>query len=447
MSRITILATFLVAASITVAACQTKSADEGDDPSFIVPQSPLLGAFERKVGLIAYIGADGNVYTVDQSGQNPAQITDDARLREGNFHYYNFPTWSPDGKSLAFYGVQGTSEIDLVSTVYTSDAEGQTLVETYTSDRHVPIYLMWSPDSSQVTFISNIAGGPGLVLNMVPAAGGESQVLDVGAPYYWDWLPDSSGVLVHTGGPASTDAEARLALLTLTEGVVEDTLALRPAAFKSPALSPDGSKVLLAIEADGESKLVITDRLGNIENEIDTVDGPVAFAWSPDGQRVAYIVGQAGQQLAIGKLMFVELGEQLETAETEQDQVLAFFWAPDSKQVAYLTLAQFTPEPDPEAPESATAENMQYYLKLYVSDTAGKAKRLFSFVPPDDFWRMLPYFDQYARSATIWSPDSQNLVVPAYISADASAILVVSASGVTEPRLLQEGAIAFWSAK
>jgi len=451
MSKIKFLSVLLVAVSIGVAGCGLKKAeDEGDDPSFFVPQSPLLSALERKVGLIAYVGSDGNVYTVDQSGKDPTPITDDAKLKEGDFRYYESPTWSPDGKSLAFYSVAGDGQTRLDTAVYTADAEGKNIVEAYVSDRYVPIYLMWSPDSANVTFIANILGGENLVLNMVPAAGGETQVLDVGAPFYWDWLPDSSGVIVHSGGEGAETTEHRLALLTLNDGVVEDTFAIKPALFQSPALSPDGSRLLLSVEGEeGKRTLVMTDRLGNVESEIATLDGSVAFAWSPDGKRVAYVAGDPGEPLTIGKLKVVELGEEPKTVEADQDQVLAFFWSPDGKQIAYFNVARFTPEPDPEAPETEAPADVQFYLKLYVADaSSGKGKRLFSLLPPDDFWRMLQYFDQYSRSATIWSPDSQNLVVPTYLDAqNPPALLVVPASGVTTPRLLQPGLVAFWSAK
>jgi Tol biopolymer transport system component len=446
MSKVKVFAGVLVVVSLALSACSGNSNNSGNEDEqggFSLPQSPLLAMLERKVGLIAYVGTDGNVYTVDQGGSNPVQITTDGKMQEGDFNFYEFPTWSPDGKLLAFYGLKGTSQLDLTSTLYTVDAEGKNLVEAYSSDTHVPIYLSWSPDSSKVTFISSITGGNGLVFNMVPAAGGETTVLDVGSPYYWDWLPDSSGVVVHTGGPQSLNPEARLALLTLTDGVVEDTLNLSPALFQAPALSPDGSKLLVAIEENDSNKLVVTDRLGQVEREVaDLEANSVASLWSPDGNCFAYLAGDLSQGLTQGKLTFVELGEELKSVEADHDGVVAFFWSPDAKQVAYFVLVTSQPE------EGENVEPGGYFFRLYVGDPAtGKSNLIASYVPTQDFLRTIPYFDQYAQSSTIWSPDSQNLVVSAFLGDGTPGIFVVPASGVTDPRFLQEGTVGFWSAE
>ena len=65
-----------------------------------VPQSPLLPLLERKSGLIAYIGTDGNMFVSDQGGNKLEQLTDDAQISQNQtdlFHYYQFPSWSKDG--------------------------------------------------------------------------------------------------------------------------------------------------------------------------------------------------------------------------------------------------------------------------------------------------------------------------------------------------------------
>lgn len=454
VSRFKIIYSLLALTALVLTACSGKPASE---QTFSLPQSPLLSAFERKSGLIAYVGNDGNVYVVDQSGKNPTQITKDGAIAQGNINLYQYPTWSRDAQSLAFYSLKGTSEADLSSAVFTSDKDGKNVVSAYTSDKHLPIYISWSPDSSRIAFISSLNGSNNIILNMIPAAGGEDQILDIGAPFYWDWLPDGSGVMVHAGGASSLNSQARLALLTLTDGVVEDTLALKPALFQSPALSPDGSKALLAVEGDdGKDSLVITDRLGKIISTVAQLSGPASFAWSPDGKRIAYVNGDGSQSVAVGKLSFAEVAADgtVKNTDTETDSVIAFFWAPDSSRVVDFVLAQAdlpTPTPDPTADPNAapTATGPAYYLKMYVADAASGSNKLIvpQFSPSQEFWRALPYFDQYSRSGTIWSPDSQYIVVNTYAPDGNPGVYVVPASGLTEPRYLVDGSMAFWSPK
>src|ERR1700745_1042065 len=63
-----------------------------------VPQNQLSGLLERKSGLIAYLGTDGNIYTIDQAGQRKTQITKDAFVSNTDFMFYGLPTWSPDSQ-------------------------------------------------------------------------------------------------------------------------------------------------------------------------------------------------------------------------------------------------------------------------------------------------------------------------------------------------------------
>ena len=60
-----------------------------------VPQSELSALLEPKIGLIAYLGLDGNVYTIDQGGGRNTPLTSDAHDDESGYHFYGMPTWSP----------------------------------------------------------------------------------------------------------------------------------------------------------------------------------------------------------------------------------------------------------------------------------------------------------------------------------------------------------------
>lgn len=428
----------LLVLSVVLAGCSSGK-QQGASPA--LPESPLLSLLERKSGLIAYVGADGNIYTVDQSGKSPVQLTTDAQLEKDKpLRLYQYPVWSPDGASLAFHGFSGATD-PLKSAVYTIGKDGKNLVEAYTSDTDRPIYLSWSPDSKNLSFITSVGSTNGIALNMVPASGGKATTLDVGGPYYWDWQPDSAGMFIHSGGAASQNpGGARLALLTVSDGIAEDSFTLSSAAFQTPEFSPDGSQLLLAVEQDNKEKLVLTDRAGAVQSELATFDTAVAFGWSPDGKRVGYITDSGDGKYGVthGKLQFVEVGDASKIVTVETDNVMAFFWSPDSKQVVYFVLHETTNE----------AGDPVFYLEMAAADPlTGTSKSLVpQFIPTREYLQTLAYFDQYSRSGTIWSPDAQNILL-CIDTSQGPGIFVIPSSGITEPRFLQSGTTAFWSWK
>ncbi len=307
-----------------------------------VPQSPLSGLLEPKIGLIAYLGLDGNVYTIDQGGNRNTPLTSDAHDDATGYFFYGMPTWSPDSQSVAFpaYTGQGTAEPDTTS-IYTAHRDGTALVEALHTDDFV-IFWSWAPDSTRVGAIARTPN-QSLAFEVAPAQGGDSQVIDVGVPYYWSWAPSGHSLLVHAGG-ASPNADARLALLELDPTVTEQVLDLRPAEFKSPAFSPDGTQVLIAAEnAAGEAELLVTDAFGQNARVITTYTGSIAFAWSPNGKRLAYLLTDSAQPGTPGQLVVADPAGKAKAVALDAEQlVYAFFWSPDSNSLAYFT--QFTPD-------------------------------------------------------------------------------------------------------
>ena len=82
---------------------------------------------------------------------------------------------------------------------------------------------------------------------------------------------------------------------------------------------------------------------------------------------------------------------------------------------------------------------------LGIDVESGESREIITFRPTEQFLNILPYFDQYHQSATIWSPDNNNLVI-SFVDADNNpGIAIIPTSGTLEPRLLAPGYIAFWS--
>jgi hypothetical protein len=406
-----------------------------------VPQSPLLPFLERKAGLIAYIGLDGNVYWSDQAGGNVTQVTTDAQLpdeQSGAFRFYQYPTWSPDGSQLAMVAVSGESDGIPLSEMFirTVDSEGNKKI--YTSESWQPFYLYWSPNNESVSFLATDATGQSIILQSASVAGGDPLIIDVGAPYYWSWAPDGKTMIVHTGSTASSTPE-HLAFLQVGSEVVEDALDSIPGSFQAPAWSPNGEQILYSRINDQDGKeIVIADSTGAFEEVLAEFTINTAFAWSPDSQLVAYIEGDRDTSAgALGKLHVIDL----ETAEDffQDEEVFAFFWSPNSRKLAYFK---------PRIVNAESSSEQVLLLELHMLDTvSGETNQLFTFQPTNQFSSILPYFDQYHQSATIWSPDSNNLVLSFIDQEGNPGIAVVAASGQLQPRILTAGYLAYWSPK
>ncbi len=409
-----------------------------------VPQSPLLSVLERKSGLIAYISADGNIVVADQGGGNLSQLTNDALIPKNQadpFVYYQFPTWSRDGSQVAFMRLHGQGAL-ADSKVMIANVDDGSVHEVYSSESEHPVYLYWSPDNANLSFISSNVSGQNMILQSVPSQGGDRTILDTGSPYYWSWAPDGHVMIVHAGG-AATSSPDHLAFLRVDSEVVENGLDSIPASFQAPAWSPDGSHIALARVSDKENQIVITDAQGQNPKPIGTFKTKTAFAWSSDNSRLAYLDGgQALNAGTFGPLHVVDLQTSKEIVEDEN--IVGFFWSPSGTEIAYFILLQANPA----STNGSSNSTPQFALELHVLDvTSGESRKLFTYRPTEQFFNILPYFDQYHQSVTIWSPDNNNLVL-SFLDGDGNpGIAVVAASGKLEPRILAPGYLAFWSWK
>ena len=415
-----------------------------------MPQNSLLPLLERKSGLIAYIGSDWNIYTSDQAGNHVTAYTQDALIPENTgdpFRFYAYPTWSPDSESIGFVGLSGKGS-ETSAGVFIASVEDKAK-KVFSSDSERPFYLYWSPDNTNLGFLSSSADGNSMILQSVAKTQPERTIIDTGTPYYWSWAPDGKTMIVHTGS-AQSSAPEHLAFLQMGNAVSEDGLDTSPATFQAPAWSPDGTHILMTqVNDQKKNEIIATDGQGKLEKPIGTYDLNTAFAWSSQSDRVAYIEGK--EQIAAGVLgalhvVDVNTGKDL---FQDDDNVIAFFWSPDGEKIAY-----FIPKTESDSSSGTNGQNssdtqaQQILLQLKVLDVkSGKSKDLFIFQPTDQFLAILPYFDQYHQSATIWSPDNYNMVLPVISTAGNPSLAIVPANGQLEPRIMAQGYLAFWSWK
>ncbi len=446
------------AAEPPVAAGPAESAPEGAPPeSDVAPlPSPTIpaplatapagdSALGDLAGRLAYIDAGLQVATIDPDGGDGRRLTDDGRV-------YQFPVWSPDSQQLAAIGADrsGTGVYILADR-----PAGSSLVRAVPFSRsEAPFYLYWAPDSRRVSILANHPSGLALHL-AVAEPGVETQLLATGQPFYWAWSPSADEILMHSG---ANREGARLSLLDPTGGGPAPNLAT-PGSFQSPGISASGSRWAFTEEDDTGTRWLVVRAADGPEEARLPHTGSLALSWSPQDERLAFIAPRMGESTLYGPLRVYDTTTgQARTLSTQT--VVAFFWSPDGRQIAFLTVhgrntieAGLAPDGAVEgrsrtrlARVAAQAEEGPE-LDLTVVDVAsGRERFLMAFEPTSLFVsQFLPFFDQYALSHRVWSPDSRALVLPVR-QEGRSQILVVPADG-RSPRVVAPGAMGFWSTR
>jgi TolB protein len=162
------------------------------------------------------------------------------RLTDGTNHD-GWPTWSPDGKRIAFHSDR---DGDLDIWVINSDGSGRTQLTSSAGDDAHPA---WSPDGISIAFTSEREGNPDI------------------------WVMNADG-----SNPVKlTDAPSR---------------------DRYPMWSPDGARIAFNTNRDGNQEIYVMSADGsnqtNVTNSPSTIEG---FAdWSPDGKRLVFYSSHSG---------------------------------------------------------------------------------------------------------------------------------------------------------
>jgi TolB protein len=394
---------------------------------------------------LAVTDAGGKLYTMDADGGSVARF-----VLPGI--QFGFPAWSPDGSRIAVTGQDGD---DIRLYLFEADAADTAPIVLYDEPDHPPFYLYWSPDGRQIAFLTTEPDG--IALRLVPADGSaDARIVREGAPLYWDWLGNDH-LVAHIGssGEGSFLGEVDL------QGTSTERVALEPGFFRSPAVSRDGAYRAYVTTGQDTTGIVTVESRDRSRRQVAPVFGVAAVSFDPTGTTLAYVASEQprAEEIAfpLGPLRVLNPASGQSRTLLGGD-VVAFFWSPDGRTIAALTLQPpddevvgipgagltstegMTPgvDEDPLPP----AQGVPLTL-VFVDVDAGTIRTTRSAAITSRFVNnILPYYDQYALSHRLWSPDSSSIALPLDAEGD-DQLFVIPADG-SEMTPLEGAELGFW---
>ena len=213
--------------------------------------SELHGTVDQRKALVAAqtarrIGAPlQQVFVMSADGSNPTQVT-----RDGGFA----PTWSPDGRQLAFVGVADWRADDSIQEwstkrdIFVIDTDGSNL-RNITKQAGSDNYPTWSPDGRSIAFAAHREAHAWAEIYVINVDGSNQRRLTFNTPGTFEECCDDS----------------------------------------FPRWSPDGRWISFVSKRDGNSELYKMHPDGTEQTRLTKNSGFDAYAsWSPTGQFLVF---------------------------------------------------------------------------------------------------------------------------------------------------------------
>lgn len=305
-----------------------------------------------------------------------------------------WPTWSPDGQWIAAFGIEGSDTEAGPVRVVAHSVDGVRQVELAEMNGSAPIYLQWHPSGDALTVL--VQQGEELVLVLLRKDRlGSVRPLEHGVPLFANWTMGGESLLIHAG--TSGNPEGRVTIRDPL-GTREDILLDRPpGSFCAPVMV--GDRAVYALRGrDGWSELVHSKGDGSDRVSLLTRAGLLAVVAAPNGRPwVALSHASRGEGTPYHGIELIDLttGAALKISEAD---CLAFFFSPRGDCLVYAVVA--------------SQENCLQWFRVGTDGSPPVA--LGSFWPTRDVLFYLHFFDQYASSHPIFSPDGRHVVFCGY---------------------------------
>jgi len=246
------------------------------------------------------------------------------RLLTPDLGLHGCPSWSPDGTRIAFCSAPLPRGSDPPE-IYTMDTQGGNRVRL-TDNSYWDIAPIWSPKGDRIVFVSN-RDGAFAIYTMNPDGSDVVRLVEGDSPA---WSPDGEKIAFRVGDEETAEIYIweRGHVTQLTSDKYYDAY---------PCWSPDGRQIVFTSKREGWYQLYVMNADGSEQRPL--TSGPdrcIEPAWSPDGR---WIVFRREPPLDSGRGVSVELLD-LRTGQTRvllnEPLCHSFAWSPDGKRLAFI---------------------------------------------------------------------------------------------------------------
>ena len=262
--------------------------------------TPLMVSAAPQAQIAFSSDRDGNfeIYVMDADGKNQRKLTTNRRDDR-------YPSWSPDGKRIAFtssskvigvhvVGVHPPPVVDEPPQIYVMDADGKNQQKLTNTD-FAEWEPSWSPDGKRIAFTSSGAMDTwGWHIYVVDADGKNLRKLDPNnkGGWYPSWSPDGKRIAF----VSTRDGWGNSNIYVMdADGSNQQRLTDGPNGDRYPSWSPDGQRIAFASIRDGNPEIYVMNADGSNQRRLTRNPSPDTNpSWSPDGKRIVFVSHRDG---------------------------------------------------------------------------------------------------------------------------------------------------------